>query len=65
MTNYEKIKTLTLEQMAEINVRAVSDDYYSKMYYDTTDGNRFYTRDQAESYERSWLQQEEDSMVFG
>ena len=64
MTNYEKIKTLTLDQMAELNVKVVS-DYYSKMYCDTTDGNRFDTRDQAESYERSWLQQEEDSMVFG
>ena len=33
--------------------------------YHTTDGSIYDTRDQAESYERSWLQQEVDALVFG
>lgn len=67
MTNFEKIKNLTIEEMASLNVKSftfnsghnVSTDYH------TSDGSIYETRDQAESYERSWLQQEVDSMVFG
>lgn len=67
MNNFEKIKGLTLEEMASLNVKSftynsgynVATDYY------TTDGSIYETREQAESYERSWLQREIDSMVFG
>ena len=72
MTNFEKIKSLTIDEMALINVNSRTYNSYSHTIgfhevtdYETTDGNLFDTREQAESYERSWLQQELDALVFG
>ena len=66
MTNFEKIKSLSLEEMAELNVQAFiyNSGYHVKVDYNTTDGNIFGTRDEAKEYEKSWLQQNVDEDVF-
>ena len=67
MNNFEKIRSLSLEEMASLNVKAFiyNSGYNVVTDYHTTDGSIYDTRDQAESYERSWLQQEVDALVFG
>lgn len=66
MTNFEKIKSLTLEEMASLNVKpfTYNSGYNVTTDYHTTDGSIHETREQAESYERAWLQQGIDSMIF-
>lgn len=67
MTNFEKIKNLTIEEMASLNVKSFTynSGYNVSTDYHTSDGSIYETRDQAELYERSWLQREVDSMVCG
>lgn len=67
MTNFPKIKSLTIKEIASLNVKSFTYNcgYNVAIDYHTSDGSIYETRDQAESYERLWLQQEVDSMVFG
>lgn len=66
MNNYEKIKSLNIEQMATLNVKSFQHNSGYQVFtdYHTTDGSVYDTREQAEAYERSWLQQEVDEMIF-
>ena len=66
MSNFEKIKSLTIEQMAKLNVRCVQYDMDFETYteYVTSDGSEFDTRELAEEYELNWLNQEVDNLVF-
>ena len=67
MTNYEKIKTLTLEQMASFLV-IQNDEYDYDLDLDctflTTDGNAFVTREKAEAHEVKWLNRKMSTKVF-
>lgn len=66
MTNYEKIKSLTVEEMACINVKQhiYMSDYRPVVDFYTTDQTIFDTREEAEEYERKWLLSEVDEDIF-
>ena len=66
MNNFEKIKSLTIQEMAHINVRPVQYDMEFERYtkYVATDGSEFYTREDAETYEIEWLNKDVDVLVF-
>lgn len=66
MNNYEKIKSLSIKELAKINVKYQSymNGYRPDAQYVTTDGNIFDFREVAEKYEEEWLNQEEDKEVF-
>lgn len=66
MTNYEKIKSLTVEEMACLNVKQNVHMYGYRPCIDfyTTDQNIFDTREEAEEYERKWLLGEVGEDVF-
>lgn len=66
MNNYEKIKNLSKEELAKINVKAFTymSGYSPMTEFHTTNGNIFSTRKEAESFEKDWLSKEEDSTVF-
>lgn len=66
MSNFEKILTLTIEEMAHMNVKSFCymNGYNSQTDYYTTDGSIFYTREEAEQYELEWLKKDVDDLVF-
>lgn len=66
MTNYEKLKSLTVEEMAKLNVKSFTymNGYRAVVEFHTTDQNIFDTREEAEKYERKWLLNEVDEDVF-
>lgn len=66
MTNYEKIKSLKVEEMACINVRqhVYMNGYKPCVDFYTTDQNIFDTREEAEEYEGKWLLDEVDEDIF-
>lgn len=66
MTNLEKIKSLTVEEMAHLNVRAFSymSGYRAITDFYTTDQSIFPTREEAEEYEIKWLNGEVDTEIF-
>lgn len=57
MTNYEKIKSLTVEEMAKFNVKpfCYMNGYRASVDFYTTDQHIFNTREEAEEYELKWL----------
>lgn len=61
MNNYEKILTLSIEEMARRNVirRYTNHDFgfWTDSFY-TSDGTLFDTREDAEEYELEWLKRE-------
>lgn len=66
MTNYEKLKSLTVEEMAKLNVKAFNymSGYRAVVDFYTTDQHIFDTREEAEEYERKWLLGEVDEDIF-
>lgn len=66
MTNYEKLKLLTVEEMACLNVKqhVYMSGYRPCVDFYTTDQNIFNTREEAEEYERKWLLGEVDEDIF-
>lgn len=66
MTNYEKIKSLTVEEMACINVKQhiYMSGYRPVVDFYTTDQTIFDTREEAEEYEGKWLLGEVDEDIF-
>lgn len=66
MTNLEKIKSLTVEEMAHLNVRAFSymNGYRVATDFYTTDQSVFPTREEAEEYEIKWLNGDLDTEIF-
>ena len=66
MTNYEKIKSLIIEEMACLNVKqhVYMSGYRPAVDFYTTDQNIFDTREEAEEYERKWLRSEVDEDIF-
>lgn len=66
MNNYEKIKSLSKEELAKINVKAFTymNGYSPTTEFHTTNGNIFSTREDAESFEKDWLGKKEDPFVF-
>lgn len=67
MKNMEKLKSLTKEEMAKINVRPFMymSGYSSRTSYLTSDNMICDSREEAEEHEREWLEAEEDNNVFG
>lgn len=65
MTNYEKIQSLSIEEMAKLNVRMeISEDDEYHYGYITTDSSKFFTEKEAVEYESKWLASPVDSTVF-
>lgn len=66
MTNYEKIKSLTIKEMACLNVKqhVYMSGYRPCVDFYTTDQTIFNTREEAEEYEGKWLLCEVDEDVF-
>lgn len=66
MTNLDKIKSLTVEEMAHLNVRAFTymNGYRATTDFYTTDQTIFDTREEAEEYEIKWLNGEVDTETF-
>ena len=66
MTNLQKIKSLTVEEMAHFNVRAFTymNGYRAVTDFYTTDQTIFYTREEAEAYEIKWLNGEVNTEIF-
>ncbi len=66
MTNYEKFQTLTMRQLAKINVKGhlYSCGYRPQMDFITSDGNLFSDREEAIKYESEWLNSEVDKETF-
>lgn len=65
MTNYEKFQTLSINQLARINVKPYVDssDEHRRMYR-TTDNTVLLDRKEAEKYEREWLSKTVNEDVF-
>ena len=65
VTNYEKLQTLNINQLARINVKPYVDfsDERRRMYR-TTDNTVFFDRKEAEKYEREWLEKTVNEGVF-
>lgn len=63
MTNAQKIRAMTGEELAENNVRATIERKYVGVYdqyedmWQTSDGTTFYLLKEAVEYELDWLQQ--------
>lgn len=66
MTNLEKIKSLTVEEIAHLNVRAFTymNGYRADTDFYTTDQTVFNTRKEAEEHEIKWLNGETDTETF-
>jgi len=66
MTNFEKIKTLTKNELSKLNVKGYCYmcGYRTQMDFITTDGRLFDTREEAEDYELKWLDKKEDDSVL-
>lgn len=57
MTNYERKKNMTIEEMAEDNTRLeLAKD--EELIYETSDGNEFNDKETALEHEIDWLSQE-------
>ena len=76
MTNFEKIKSMTLEELAKFNLRYTVEmqldyDYEENAYeypedvIQTSDGTTFYSFNEHEAleYERLWLQSEVEEEI--
>lgn len=68
LTNFEKLKLLSIEQLSQLNVRS---HFYNAGYqvmcdFITTDGNLFSEKWEAIEYEKEWLRSEvnEDDEIF-
>ncbi len=57
MTNYERRKNMTIEEMAKDNVHPV-DNIDDIQFYQTSDGIGFMDRKAAIAHELYWLKQE-------
>lgn len=66
MTNYEKIKSLTVKEMAKLNVKSFiyMRGYMAAVEFHTTDNSIFNTEDEALEYEEKWLLSEVDENIF-
>lgn len=66
MNNMEKLKSLTREEMAKINVRSFMymSGYSARTSYITSDCMICDTREEAEAHELEWLGTEEDINIF-
>lgn len=66
MTNLDKIKSLTVEEMVHLNVRAFTymSGYKAVTDFYTTDQTVFDTREEAEEYEKKWLNGEVATETF-
>lgn len=67
MNNMEKLKSLTREELARINVRPFMymSGYSARTSYITSDCMICDTKEEAEEHELEWLGAEEDNNVFG
>lgn len=66
MTNYEKIRTLSINQLARLNVKGYlySCGYRPQMDFITSDGNILSDKEEAIEYEINWLNNELDKETF-
>lgn len=66
MTNYEKIKSLTVKEMAKLNVKSFMymRGYMPVVEFHTTDCSIFDTEEEALEYEEKWLLGEVDENIF-
>lgn len=66
MTNYEKLKSLTVEEMAHLNVKSFMymRGYMPDVEFHTTDCSIFDTREEAIEHEKKWLLGEVDENIF-
>lgn len=58
MTNYEKIKGMSVEKMARINVREIYDGVWKQDAYMTSDYKTFGVKEGAIQHEFDWLNSE-------
>lgn len=66
MTNYEKIKSLTVKEIAKLNVKSFvyMRGYMPAVEFHTTDCSIFNTEEEALEYEEKWLLGEVDENIF-
>lgn len=68
MTNLNKIKTLTVKELAQLNIKShiYNVGYQVMCDFITTDGNVFGSKPEAVQYELEWLQSEvnEEDGIF-
>lgn len=60
MTNLEKIRKMTVDELVKQNVRPFTymNGYKTDTEFHTSDNSIFDTRDEAEEYEHKWLNSE-------
>ena len=58
MTNYERKKNMTIEEMAEDGVRVEYGTDNESRHFETSDGSYIYNYKKAIAHEIDWLKQE-------
>lgn len=69
MTNYQKIKEMSVEELADFNIRPIINEnkncdceeniiFVILEGFETSDGNEFMNYDEAYEHELNWLKQE-------